>query len=748
MRATWAPAYRGTGHLAASLSLLLVGVTLSTILCCADDCPPGTIHTVAGGVGDGGPATKASLAPVAVAVSPDGIVYIADQGSRRIRKVDGTGIIGTVAHVEGVALRAPGWSDGGGPGLALAADGSMYVSDSDGHCIRKLEPDGAITAVAGNGKSTYSGDNGLATEAGWSSPSDVALDPDGALYITDTWNHRIRRIDPAGVITTVAGDGWTDDQRHGRFAGDGGRAINASLSAPHGIAFGPDGSLYIADTGNNRVRKIQAVNGRIDPAGIITTVAGNGQPEKAGVPWLPRRGGGLAIEETLAYPHDVAVAADGSLYIATADAVHRVDTAGTIRVAVGDPWLFDRLNMYRAQRHQRYPGDGKPATDTIVIPQGIALGPDGHLYVADRYHLRVLRLEPDGTLTAIAGNGERAYSGDSGPAIEASLNRPSDVAIGPDGSLYVADTGNDLVRRIDPAGVMTTVAGMLHESTIRPRYGGDGGPATAALLNSPAGLAPAPDGSLYIADTRNYAVRKVDPAGIITTIAGGRFLLGDPGDGGPARDALLHRPTGLALGPDGSLYIADSEDHRIRRIHPLNGRIDPAGIITTVAGNGKLAYAGDGGPAVEASLAAPSGVAVAADGTIYIGDAANHRIRKVGPDGIITTIAGTGRTADFGDLEPAIEAAVCPPCAVAIGPDGSVYVADYPDGLIRRIGPDGAITSVAGAGKRSHPPDTGIALQTYISPWGLAVGTDGSIYIADTYKHCIHRVCPALQGDH
>jgi sugar lactone lactonase YvrE len=261
--------------------------------------------------------------------------------------------------------------------------------------------------------------------------------------------------------------------------------------------------------------------------------------------------------------------------------------------------------------------DGRPATQATICPQGVAVGPDGSLYIAENWFIR--RVSPDGIITTVAGNGWWGYSGDGGPATQAVLSYPRGVAVGPDGSLYIADSGNHHIRRVGPDGIISTVAGDPIYS--HNGYSGDGGPATEALLNYPTGITLSPDGSLYFADTINNRIRRVSPAGIITTVAG-NGVAGYGGDGGPATQAALNYPWGVAVGPDGSLYIADSQNQSIRRV-------GPDGIITTVAGNGVNGYGGDGGPPTQAVLSYPRRVAVGPDGNIYFADSGNVRIRRI-----------------------------------------------------------------------------------------------------------------------
>jgi len=326
-----------------------------------------------------------------------------------------------------------------------------------------------------------------------------------------------------------------------------------------------------------------------------------------------------------------------------------------------------------------YSGDGGLATQArFNSPYNVAVAADGTLYIADDDNNRVRRVTPDGIISTVVGTGVAGFAGDGGPADQAQLSVVRNVAIGPDGSLYIADVSNERVRRVGPDGIITTVAGSGGLGT----YSGDGGPASEAKLDlhSSPGIALGPDGSLYIADVSNHRVRRVGPDGIITTVAG-RSIWGFSGDGGPATEASFLFPTGIALAPDGSLYISDNRNHRIRRV-----AVD--GIVTTVAGTGVQGYAGDGGAAVQAQLRFPTGLAFAPDGSLYIADASNHRVRRVGPDGIITTVAGRGAVSnrDYGDGGPADQAGLEVPFNVSLGPDGSIYISDIFRKNVRKIG--------------------------------------------------------------
>lgn len=337
-------------------------------------------------------------------------------------------------------------------------------------------------------------------------------------------------------------------------------------------------------------------------------------------------------------------------------------------------------------------------------------------------------------ISTVAGIGRNGFSGDNGPATSADIGIPSGVAAGSDGSIYFADTSNHRVRRIAPDGIISTVAG-----TSTRGFSGDGGPATQARLYSPADVAVGPDGSLYIADRGNYNVRKVRPDGVISTVAGNgdyRFS----GDGGLATQAGME-PYGVAVGSEGELYIADRANSRIRRV-------DAAGYVTTIAGTSNSGFSGDGGPANQARLLSPTGVAVGAEGSIYVVDRGNGRIRVVSPRGLITTIAGRGGSGGFsGDGGLALNAEFNGPYRVAVARDGSIYVSDVGNNRVRWIGSEGVVTTLAGNGVSAFSGDGGHSPQASLAlPEGVAVGPDGDIYIADSYNSRIRRVASAMPG--
>ncbi|CAK0766262.1 hypothetical protein CCP4SC76_4520002 [Gammaproteobacteria bacterium] len=303
---------------------------------------------------------------------------------------------------------------------------------------------------------------------------------------------------------------------------------------------------------------------------------------------------------------------------------------------------------------------------------GVAAGSNGSFFISDMYAHRIYRVGPDGIITTIAGNGIQGFSGDGGPATAASLNNPWGVAVGIDGSVLIADYYNHRIRRVGSDGVITTIAGNGSQG-----FSGDGGPATAASLNYPIKVTAVPDGSVIIADGGNHRIRRIGPDGVITTIAGNGNA-GFRGDGGPAINAGIPSSSGVSVASDGSILVSSIGVNRIRRI-------GTDGIIMTVAGNELQGFSGDGGPATAATLHSPADiVTMESDGSVLFADEQNYRIRRIGPDGLITTFAGNGIPGFGGDGGPATNAEMRG-MGVASGADGSLLIAGF--SRVRKISP-------------------------------------------------------------
>jgi sugar lactone lactonase YvrE len=334
-------------------------------------------------------------------------------------------------------------------------------------------------------------------------------------------------------------------------------------------------------------------------------------------------------------------------------------------------------------------------------------------------------------ITTFAGSGTATFCGDGGPAAAACLNFPGGVATGPGGAVFIADYNNARIRRVDAAGIITTFAGY------NEGFCGDGGPATSACISKPWGVAADAAGNVFIADFSNHRIRKVNTAGIINTVAG-NGTPGFCGDGGPATSACLQNPTGVAVDAAGNLLIADYWNHRIRKV-------DPAGTITTLAGNGTVGFCGDGGPAASACLWNPWGVAVDAAGNLFIGDRYNHRVRRVTASGTITTVAGSALAGHCGDGGPATEACLLEPTGVAVEATGALFIADHSNHRVRKVDAAGTITTVTGTGTASFCGDGGPAPAGCLShPNGVAVNAAGSLFISDHLNHRIRLVPKGL----
>ncbi len=333
---------------------------------------------------------------------------------------------------------------------------------------------------------------------------------------------------------------------------------------------------------------------------------------------------------------------------------------------------------------------------------------------------------PSGTIETLAGNGVAGYGGDGGFAADGVLNSPFDVAVDAAGYVYVADRGNHRIRRIGPDGTIETFAG-----TGVAGYGGDGGPGRrpgGALLNGPIGVAVDAAGYVYIADHANHRIRRIATDGTIDTFAG-IGVAGYSGDGGPATEARLNHPMSVAVDSAGNVYVADSENHSIRRI-------GLGGTIETVAGTGVAGDGGDGGPATAARLNFPFGVAVDANGQVYVADTVNHRVRRIGTDGTIETVAGTGEAGYAGDDGEATAAQLDQPAGLAVDAAGNVYVADWGNHRVRWLGTGGTIGTFAGTGDSGFGGDGGPAAEARLfNPSSVTVDPAGQVYIADAGNH-------------
>jgi DNA-binding beta-propeller fold protein YncE len=362
---------------------------------------------------------------------------------------------------------------------------------------------------------------------------------------------------------------------------------------------------------------------------------------------------------------------------------------GALLPALFTPFATARQDHASKRSFAIYP-KAQDVRNGLIYPNGLALNDKGDLYISDIGAHRVLKLDRRGRLSVIAGTGEGGYGGDGGPATKARLFAPHDLAFDPEGDLLIADTFNHRIRRIDRHGVITTVAG-----DGKAAYSGDGGPATQASLNTPQGVAFDRDGGLLIADTFNHVVRRVDRGGRIATFAG--TVPGHGGDGGDARRAQINLAMAAAVAPDGAVYISDAANSRIRRV-------SQDGVIQTAVGYGPAqdtygaGFAGDGGAPAKAKIFSATDLKFDAAGALYISDSGNNRIRVI-RDGAITTVAGSGRQGFSGDGGKALVADLNTPQKIAVAKDGSLFIADRANHRVRKVDTRGVIITIAGTGK-------------------------------------------------
>jgi uncharacterized repeat protein (TIGR01451 family) len=667
------------------------------------------ISTVAGGVIPTTPGVAVNTSvgqPLFAVADASGNVYFSSDLNCVFELSPG----GTVTRVAGTC-GVGAYSGDGGPatsaqlsnprGLAFDSSGNLYIADSGNGRVRMVSTTGTITTVAGNGNCCTLGDGGPAVDAWLNSPADVAVDTSGNLYIADSGNRRIRKVGTSGIITTVAGTGVYG------YSGDGQAATGAQLASPQGVAMDGLGDLFIGDTNNNRVREVSV-------GGIITTVAGSGSCCNPG-------DGGPATAAWLNNPVHVIVDGQGNLYIADQynQRIRKV-SSGTITTVAGSG-------------NYGYAGDGGQATSaSLAYPWGMALNSAGDLYIADHYNWRVREVSTSGIINTVAGNGSENFSGDGGPAIAGGLASPLGVAVDASGNFYVADTQNNRIRKISSSGTITTVAGNGIQG-----FWGDGGLATNAQLNAPGGVLVDSIGNLYIADTNNCRVREVSTSGIITTVAGNGGC-GESGDGGSSTSAQLAWPRGLALDAAGNLYVSDQGGHSTVR------KVSTQGVISTVAGNGTSGYSGDGGLATSAELNYPTGLAMDASGNLYIADSNNHRIREVSAaSGNISTVAGDGNCCFGGDGGAATSAYLNYPQGIAVDTAGNLYIADTNEQRIRKVSTTGIISTIAGTGNYGYSGDDGAATSAlFAGPEDLAVSSSGDVYVADGYNNAIRLLQP------
>ena len=638
--------------------------------------PLGVVTTLAGLAGSSGSTDGTGSAarfkgPAGVAVDTAGYLYVADSGNHTIRKVTPAGVVTTLAGLAG----ARGSTDGTGSearfwmpyGVAADGAGNVYVAEEGNSTIRKVAPTGEVTTVAGLARSLGSTD-GTGSAARFNKPRGAAVDSAGNVYVADRENHTIRKVTPAGVVTTLAGSAGSN----GAEDGTGGAA---RFYSPCGVAADSAGNVYVADSWNYAIRKVT-------PAGVVTTLAG-----QAG--WSGSTDG-TGSAARFYQPYGVATDSAGNVYVADTwnHTIRQVTPTGVVTTLAG-------LGPTQGSM------DGTGSAARFDSPSGVAGDTAGNVYVADHDNHTIRKVTPTGVVTTLAGRAG-SYGSTDGTGSAARFAYPYGVAVDSAGNVYVADNYNSTIRKVTPAGVVTTVAGLAIA------YGSTDGTGSAARFWFPCGVAVDSSGDVYVADYYNQTVRKVTPAGEVTTVAGlARYEGSTDGTGSEAR---FYFPTGVASDSAGNAYVADTWNHTIRKLTPV-------GVVTTLAGLAGVVGSTDGAGG-GARFWDPSAVAADSAGNVYVADTDNNTIRKVTPAGVVTTIGGApgviggadgvGRSASF-----------CGPLGIAVDVAGNLYVADSSNNRISKGTPVPA-GDIDGDG---HVDVSDLLM--LVNSWGRAAGQAG-----------------------
>jgi sugar lactone lactonase YvrE len=658
------------------------------------DAPTGPVELVllAGDIGgpgnlDGVGAAARFGSPAGVAIDSAGNIYVAEGRSNTIRKITAAGIVTTLAGATGV----DGYTDGTGTAARfhfpgdVAADnaGNVYVADTYNHTIRKITAAGEVTTLAGQADNDGSTD-GTGTAAMFAYPGGVAVDSAGNIYVADTYTSTIRTITATGVVTTLAGaarmPGYRDDT-----------GAAARFDHPGDVAVDSAGNVYVADTYNHLIRKIT-------PAGEVTTLAG-----AAGSPGSMNGTGTAAHFNN---PSGVAVDSAGNVYVTEvwSNTIRKITPAGEVTTLAGA--VVETGST-----------DGTGTAARFYNPSDVAVDGAGNVYVADLGNYVIRKITPSAEVTTLAGAPLLREESTDGTGAAARFYLPNGVAADRSGNIYVADTVNHTIRKVTPAGVVTTLAGKPGST------GSTDGAGNTARFNFPRGAAVDHAGNIYVADTENHTIRKVTPAGVVTTLAGTAGMTGITDGTGTA--ARFNRPNGVAVDSAGNVYVADTGNHTIRKI-------TPAGEVTTLAGTAGVSGSLNSTIALTARFYEPTGVAVDSAGNVYVADKYNHTIRKIDASyGDVTALAGptsiwfSGSTDGTGDA-----ARFSQPSGVAVDSADNVYVADQFNSAIRKVTtPAGVTTTIAGKSGMA-----GISLGTtprLAYPVALAI-TGDSIAIIDT----------------
>lgn len=546
----------------------------------------------------------------------------------------------------------------------------------------------SFTRIAGSPQPHGYAD-GAGSNARFNQPFSVAVDSVGNVYVTDYQNHVLRKITPAGVVSTLAG-------RHGTSGWADGTGAEARFNGAADIAIDSAGNLWVADSGNHVIRKVSAT-------GATTTFAGE--------PGVPGSSNGTGFNAHFRYPSGIAVDPSGNIYVTDRgnQIIRKITPAGVVSTLAGRIGIGGSI-------------DGTGSNATFDGLGGMTIDTAGNLYVVDTHAHIVRKVTPDGVVSTIAGT--RGVSGSAnGNGTAASFHTPMSIAAGANGTVYVADMGNNLIRRIATSLEVSTVAGRLE-------HGNRDGTGTDAQFYTPVGVAVDSAGNVYVADLYNHSIRKISAAGVVSGFAGSGGTGGV--EDGKRLNARLRRPHNVTLAPNGYLYITDGGNSAIRMV-------SPAGIVSTAAGT-PGAFGASDGIGTQALLGAVYGITAAPDGTIYFTDAHYNTIRKLAPNGSVTTIAGSPSAPPTAADGTAQMARFNFPAGLALDAAGNLYIADCYNHTIRKMTPDGMVSTVAGVAKAEGSADGVGSAARFKWPTGLVAQADGTLYVTDWGNHTIRRV--------
>ncbi len=644
-----------------------------------------TVSTVAGvsmlGSTDAVGANASFNYPSGIVADSSGNLFIADTGNSKIRKITPAGVVSTIAGGD-----SNGSTDAVGTdasfnfpsGIAIDSNNNLFVTDAGNNKIRKITPAGVVSTVAGSGLSGST--DAVGANASFKHPSAIAIDSSNNLFVTDAGNNKIRKITPAGAVSTVAGSG---------VAGDTDAVgINASFDDPSAITIDSSNNLFVTDAGNNKIRKIT-------PAGVVSTVAGSGSFGSTDA---------VGTDASFDDPSAITIDSSGNLFVADSgnSKVRKITPAGVVSTIAGSGLLGDT--------------DAVGTDASFNHLAGITMDGSGNLFVTDSRSSKIRKITSSGVVSTVAGVNSSGSTDAVGA--NASFNSPSDITVDSNGNLFVADTRNNKIRKITSAGAVSTIAGS-----------GVAGDTDAVGVNAsfflPISIVIDSNNNLFVADLGNYAIRKITPAGVVSTVAGS----GSSGDtDAVGTNASFSYPSGIAIDSSDNLFVTDTTNNKIRKI-------TPAGVVSTIAGgdsNGSTDAVG-----TDASFNFPSGIAIDSNNNLFVTDAGNNKIRKITPSGVVSTIAGSGLSGSTDAV--GTDASFFYPSGITVDSSDNLFITDFTSSKIRKITPAGVVSTIAGGAISGSTDGVGTDA-SFNHPVGITIDSNNNLFVADSSSNTIRKI--------